>query len=191
LTHEALTALRQLRRIQPKTEHVFESVRTVVGLNKWLKSLCERAKIKTRGRIRFHLIRKYTFSQLSASGMNAWEAKLCIGKTIPLDILTYLKGQEEILREKFISAEDRLTLSGFTNSNHTKLGKVSEEIEELKEIIKDQAKEKRQQDIKIEVLTDEVEKQERLIQGLRAIATNLQRTVEILSESLGKEKRKA
>lgn len=156
LTHEALSALRELRRIKPKAKYVFEgrngTYLTEDALNDWLKSLRRRAKIKKRGKIRFHLIRKFTFSQLSASGMNQFESKLCVGKSIPNDILTYLKGQEEVLREKFMNAEPRLTLSGMTNGNHTKLGEVTEKIETLETIVRDQEKELQKANIKVEVL---------------------------------------
>ena len=109
---------------------------------------------------------KFTLSQLSASGMNQWEARLCVGKSIPVDILTYLKNQSENLREKFMVAEPRLTLSGMTNSNHTKIEEMTERMETLERIVTDQAKEKRAQDIKIEVLTDAITEQQELIQFL-------------------------
>jgi len=191
LTHEAITALRELRRIQPKTEHVFESVRTVVGLNKWLKSLCERAKIKTRGKVRFHLLRKYTFSQLSASGMNQWEAKLCVGKTIPLDILTYLKGQEEILREKYVHAEPRLTLSAMTNGNNLRLGDINEKIGTMEQIITDQERKIKQQDLKIDVLTRTLESRQQKFEDFEQIIGVLQKTIKHLTKSLGEAERKA
>jgi hypothetical protein len=123
----------------------------------------KRAKIKTRGKIRFHLMRKFLFSQLSSSGMNAFESKLCIGKTIPADVLTYLKGQEEILREKFIKAEQRFTLTGVTNSHYGNLSEITEKMKTLETIITDQEKERRKQDIKIDVLTGSLTKLEETI----------------------------
>jgi len=110
------------------------------ALNDWLKSLVKRAQINTRGKIRFHLIRKFLMSQLSSSGMNQWETKLCVGKSIPSDILTYLKDQAQNLREKFVNAEPRFTLTGYTNANHSKIEKLEEEVTLVKESLETLAK---------------------------------------------------
>ena len=178
LTHDAIEALRDWLRVAPESKYVFGgrngNALKVDSLNDWLKSLVRRARINTRGTIRFHLIRKFTMSQLSASGMNQWEAKLCVGKSIPSDILTYLKDQAENLREKFMHAEPRLTLSGLTNGNHAKFGEVTERMETLEEIVKDEAKQKRAQDIKIDLLTDDLMEQKELVQGLYEIIAKLQ-----------------
>ena len=65
-----------------------------------------------------------------------------------------------------------------TNSNHTKLGEVSEKIETLESIVREQEKELRKANVKIEVLTDGLtaaekqlkEQQEQIIKLLKAIA---------------------
>lgn len=178
LTHEAIEALRDWLRVAPESQYVFVGkggeALGVDSLNNWIKSLAKRAKIKKRGKIRFHLIRKFTLSQLSASGMNQWEAKLCVGKSIPIDIMTYLKDQAQNLREKFLIAESRLTLSRLTNGNHTKLGEVNERLETLENIIRDQEKELRKANVKIEVLTDGLKDQDEMVQGLLEIVAKLQ-----------------
>lgn len=79
-------------------------------------------------------------SQLSASGMNQWETKLAVGKSIPSDILTYLKNQAQNLREKFMNAESRFTLTGLTNSNHSKLETMEQEIKDQREALETLAK---------------------------------------------------
>jgi len=166
LTHEAIEALRDWLRVASKGRYVFSGRNgnplKVGSLNKWLKSLARRAKIEKRGKIRFHLLRKFTLSQLSASGMNQWEAKLCTGKMIPSDILTYLKDQTENLRKKFMLAESRLTLTGLTNSHYGKIGEISTKMKELKSILTKQQKEMREQTLKIDVLTDSLTKQEQI-----------------------------
>jgi integrase len=184
LTHEAIDALREWKRVSSESKYVFSGYNgthlTPNALNVWLKSLVKRAKIKARGKIRFHLMRKFLFSQLSSSGMNAFESKLCIGKTIPADLLTYLKGQEENLREKFIKAESRFTLTGITNSHYGNLTEFNEKLMTLEAIITDQEKERRKQDIKIDVLTDSLVKleettkqqKEEIIRLLKTIARN-------------------
>lgn len=144
LTHEAIDALREWRRLTPEAKYLFSGYNgthlTPNALNAWLKSLVKRAKIKTRGKIRFHLIRKFLLSQLSSSGMNQWEAKLCVGKSIPADILTYLKDLTEELRNKFMKAEPRFSLTSYTNSNHTKIEQLSNEVKELRQAMRTIAK---------------------------------------------------
>jgi len=144
LTHECIDALRTWRTVAPQTAYVFsgENGKPLSGdaLNDWLRSLTKRTQIQTRGKVRFHLVRKFLMSQLSASGMNQWETKLCVGKTVPSDILTYLKDQAQNLREKFMNAESRFALSGLTNSNHSKLETMDKEIKEQREALETLAK---------------------------------------------------
>ena len=170
LTHEAIESLRTLKSVASESQYVFTGYNgkhlTRDALNEWLKSLVKRAKIKTRGRIRFHLIRKFLFSQLSASGMNQWEAKLCVGKSVSPDILTYLKDQTQNLREKFMNAETRFTLTGYTNSNHTSISLVSEKVETLESIITKQEVALKEQATKIDVLTKGIQKQNTQIEEL-------------------------
>jgi len=159
LTHESVEALRMLRDITPKSSQYVFSGRngknlTEDALNDWLKSLIRRAKIQTRGKIRFHLVRKFLMSQLSASGMNQWETKLAVGKSIPSDILTYLKDQAQNLREKFMNAESRFALSGLTNANHSKLDVINGKVEEMENIISEQQIEIGELKTKIEAVTN-------------------------------------
>jgi len=188
LTHEALECLRSWKQVAPKSPYVFASYNgshlSSSGLNKWLKSLVDRANIKTRGNVRFHLMRKFLFSQLSASGMNQWEAKLCVGKTVPSDILTYLKDQEAVLRNKFMNAEPRFTLTGFTNANHGKLEAVSEKIETLESIITKQELTIKEQDEKLDVLTKSLAKQQDMIAPLIKMAQI--GSLQVLAEALEK-----
>jgi len=139
LTHEAIECLREWRRITPSSKYLFSGYNgthlTPNALNAWLKSLVNRSKIKTRGKIRFHLLRKFLLSQLSSSGMNQWEAKLCVGKSIPADILTYLKDLTEDLRSKFMKAEPRFTLTRYTNSNHIKMEELEKRMTENEEMM--------------------------------------------------------
>jgi len=163
LTHETIGALRTWKTVAPQSSYVFsgenEKPLSDDALNDWLRSLTKRAKIQTRGKVRFHLIRKFLMSQLSASGMNQWETKLAVGKSIPSDILTYLKNQAQNLREKFMNAESRFTLSGATNSNHTKLDMINGKVEEMENIISTQQIEIRTLNTKIEALTNALVKE--------------------------------
>lgn len=139
LTHEAIESLREWRRVASESKYVFsgynENHLTHDALNAWIKSLVRRAKIETRGKIRFHLIRKFLMSQLSSSGMNQWETKLCVGKSIPTDILTYLKDLTEDLRNKYVNAEPRFALTGFTNMNHSKMEELEKRMNDNEQML--------------------------------------------------------
>jgi len=167
LTLEAIDSLRTWKTVAPKSQYVFSgrngNYLTDDALNDWLKSLVRRGKIETRGKIRFHLLRKFLMSQLSASGMNTWEAKLSVGKTIPSDILTYLKDQTQNLRQKFMNAESRFALSGITNSNHSRIEAMNEKVETLESIIQKQEIQIREQNLKIETLTKGLTRQNKEI----------------------------
>jgi len=185
LTHEAIEALRTWKTVAPQTPYVFsgENGKPLSGdaLNDWLRSLTKRTQIQTRGKVRFHLIRKFLMSQLSASGMNQWETKLAVGKSIPSDILTYLKDQAQNLREKFMNAESRFTLTGLTNSNHSKLDVIDGKVEEMENIISEQQIEIGTLNTKIEVLTKTLTKQSEQIERLM-IAVAKQKAKRIFKE---------
>lgn len=103
--------------------------------------------------------------------MNIWEVKLSVGKSTPRDILTYLKDQTQNLREKFMKAEERFTLTRYTNANHSKIEVMSEELEAYETITQKQEVKIREQDLKIEALTKGlVEANERIEKLMKAVA---------------------
>ena len=67
--------------------------------------------------------------------MAEMNAKLCVGKAIPIDVLTYLKGKTQQLKQEYKEAEKYFVLSGFTNTYHTELDVVKEELVRQKEIL--------------------------------------------------------
>jgi len=141
LTHEAIEALRDWLRVAPLSPYVFPNRTTdkpmrTETLNDIIKKMFARTKRKPRGRIRFHLIRKFLMSQLANAGLNQWHVKLIVGKTIPADILTYLKDQTDMIREEFMRAEERISLTGFTNANHSQLETLQIELQELRSALK-------------------------------------------------------
>jgi hypothetical protein len=73
---------------------------TPQGLNKWLKSQVQKANIVTTGDVRFHLVRKWLMSSLSDAGLNAFEIKLILGKSIPVTDSTYLQTLKKSALEK-------------------------------------------------------------------------------------------
>ena len=134
-----MNTLEDYWKIAPKSEWAFpngtgEKHLSKDGLNYILKSLTEKAKIPLTGQIRWHLLRKFLFSALT-NVMSDMNAKLCVGKAIPTDVLTYLKGKTQQLKQEYKEAEKYFVLSGFTNAYHTELGTVKEELARQKEIL--------------------------------------------------------
>lgn len=74
------------------------------GLNKWLKSMVNKADIKTIGSIKFHLIRKFLMSALSRAGLNEFEIDLVLGKAIEPSKITYLQTLKNDAFEKYKKA---------------------------------------------------------------------------------------
>lgn len=141
LTHEAIQCLREKRRLEPDNIYLWQSngnkAITPEALNAWLRSLAERAKVKSRGKIVFHLLRKVLFSALVNSGMSEINAKICIGKSSGVSVETYLY---PILRKGFVDAHRFFNLTGFSNSNHGLLKAQREELAELRGVMKVLAK---------------------------------------------------
>jgi hypothetical protein len=88
------------------------------GLNKVLKRLVREAAITTTGRIRWHLLRKWLMNTLSRNGLNTWEVKVVLGKTIPTTDLTYLQKIKEDAFEKYKTAYPmNMSLVSYSNNN--------------------------------------------------------------------------
>ena len=80
------------------------------ALNDILKGMVKQASIMTTGDIKFNLMRKFTFSTLQRLGMTDPESRVCVGKTVAPDILTYLINLKNTLLEKYKKAYVGLTL---------------------------------------------------------------------------------
>jgi hypothetical protein len=80
------------------------------ALNDILKGIVKQASIMTTGDIKFNLLRKFTFSTLQRFGMTESESRVCVGKTVSPDILTYLINLKDTLLEKYRKAYVGLTL---------------------------------------------------------------------------------
>jgi len=140
LTHEALETLRQKRELEPDNVYVFQAENrkkpkpiTPEALNYWFRALAEKAQVKTRGKIVFHLLRKQLFSALVNSGMSEINAKICIGKSSGSSIETYMYPK---LREGFKNAHKNFTLDGYTNGEMNKLEALRIKNEELETVMK-------------------------------------------------------
>jgi len=107
---------------------------THAGMGYWLKSLAKRANIVPRGRIHFHMLRKFLMSALANSNINTWHIKLMVGKSISNDIFTYLKNQTKTLREEYKRAEPNFILGEISNGIHNVFEKQAKTIGNLEEI---------------------------------------------------------
>jgi hypothetical protein len=74
------------------------------ALNDILKGMVRQASTMTTGDIKFNLLRKFTFSTLQRFGMTESESRVCVGKTVSADILTYLINLKDTLMEKYKKA---------------------------------------------------------------------------------------
>ncbi|MCJ7632605.1 hypothetical protein MUP77_09470 [Candidatus Bathyarchaeota archaeon] len=101
----------------PEKQQCLWSIGSDIGINHWLKTLYQKAGLKENGSIRFHLIRKYVFDVVySQCGVD--EAKLLVGKEIPLEDATYLQGLEDRLLERYKKfAYPFLKLDGTSQGN--------------------------------------------------------------------------
>lgn len=135
LTPEAIDSLKAWLAIAPESEYVWMSNGkthvTSETVNNQLREIMRKAAIKPRGTVRFHLMRKFLMSQLASAGINQTHVKLLVGKSIPHDILTYLKDVTEQLRTEYMNAYERFALVGYENKNHNR-------IEQLETIVKEQ-----------------------------------------------------
>jgi integrase len=183
LTHEAIQALRAYRDVAKNDNpHVWAGAEwagenqkhlSSDSMNDWLRGLALKAKVEPRGVIRFHLLRKFLFSALVNSGMSEIHAKIIIGKKVPIQDMTYLQSLAPALREGFMSAEQKFTLTGFTNTNHSKIDVISEEVRELKGIIAKQQVEMKERDIKIDALTEALAKESQDVKLLKSAIKKL------------------
>lgn len=86
---------------------------------------------KTGGRIRWHGLRDFLISSLANANTNEWAIKFMVGKKVSKDMKQYLSGLEK--KALYKQVESRITLSGFTNSNHTKLSMIKTEVDSLRQ----------------------------------------------------------
>ncbi len=115
----------------PENQEYLWTTKTKESFSYWLRSLCKEAGIDENGTIRFHLIRKYTFDMVS-SQCGVYEAKLLVGKRIPLSDATYLHNLEDRLLERYKKfAYPFLQLNGTIKSQEGKLEQLTDRVESL------------------------------------------------------------
>jgi len=105
------------------------------SLNWTLKKLAERANLKSRGRLHWHLGRKLVMRTCAQLGINQWNCKMLVGKSLPRDIETYIKGIQ--LKEDFEKLHNVLRLKRDQKDNETAdLKKALMRVEEENAIFK-------------------------------------------------------
>ena len=135
LTPTAVSDVENYLKRVPEDQEYLWSVRSKVGFNNWLKGLFREAGISENGTIRFHLIRKYVFDMVS-SQCGLYEAKLLVGKKIPLADATYLHGLEDRLLEKYKKfASPLLLLNGHRVEQTGKIEVLEEKLAKTSEVL--------------------------------------------------------
>jgi hypothetical protein len=89
------------REIRP-VSNVFDM--TMQGVNNYLQKLANDARIVTTGRVHWHKIRGWVMSCLSRAGMNEFQIKYVVGKTIPMADSTYLQTLKLEIEERYPEA---------------------------------------------------------------------------------------
>ncbi len=173
LPPSAIQDLKDYLKSVPDDKEYLWTSRTKEGFSYWVRSLCSEVGITENGIIRFHLIRKYTFDLVS-SQCGVYEAKLLVGKRIPISDETYLHNLEDRLLERYKKfAYPFLQLNGTIKSQEGKLEKLTDrveslsiEVEEWKKMAIKMKKEKRES-------LERIERIENVVKNLRKTVENL------------------
>jgi hypothetical protein len=73
-------------------------------LNDVIKDLVKKANVSVTGKIKFHLLRKYTMGAVHSAGFDSWETKRLVGKEIPTSDSTYLQKLSHDVDRKYPTA---------------------------------------------------------------------------------------
>lgn len=105
------------------------------SLNWTLKNLAERANLKSKDKLHWHLGRKLVMRTSAQLGINQWNCKMLVGRSIPKDIETYINGIQ--LKEDFEKLHNVLRLSRDQDDHGTEdLKKALMRVEEENAIFK-------------------------------------------------------
>jgi ribosome recycling factor len=78
------------------------------SLNWTLKNLADRSNLKSKRKLHWHLGRKLVMRTSAQLGINQWNCKMLVGKSVPKDIETYINGIQ--LKEDFVKLHNVLRL---------------------------------------------------------------------------------
>lgn len=100
------------------------------------KQLFERAGLSTNKILRWHTFRKLVLRTAVELGINTWSAKMLVGKSVPVDMSTYIKGTN--LKNDFIKLSSVLKLKPTYQGN----GKTKQALDLIFEVLKNLVAEK-------------------------------------------------
>ncbi|MCW4000828.1 MAG: hypothetical protein NWE93_11365 [Candidatus Bathyarchaeota archaeon] len=89
------------------------------SINKYLKRIAGEARIVTTGRVHWHKIRGWVMSTLSRAGLNEFQIKYIVGKTIPVSDSTYLQSLMLEIEERYPQAYELYLNIGAAVSSKT------------------------------------------------------------------------
>jgi len=119
LTPEAVRNLElYLKTVHTTNDKLFDL--SADALNDHLKTLVKMANIQTKGQVKWHLLRKFLFTNL-LKGMDILSAKIIMGKKVESDLATYMQQNEEELRQKFIKVYPFIKLESNGNGRVTRI----------------------------------------------------------------------
>ena len=132
-----------LDRIDKNNEFLFQSNRrgnlSSKRINQILKDLADRAQIKTHGLFRWHIGRKLFIRTCAELGVNAWNAKIMCGKSVSMDIATYINGVR--LKNDFIKVSNVLKLFPKPVANGQTKQMIDVVFQVLRTLVEDKLKE--------------------------------------------------
>lgn len=101
------------------------------ALNDHLRRMVKASAIRTRGKVKWHLLRKFLFSNL-LKAMDLMSAKLIIAKSVGADLLTYLIQHEGTLQNRFKRAYPYIRLA----QNGDRISKAEENLEMYRKLFR-------------------------------------------------------
>ena len=136
------------------------------GCNLLLQKLTQESQIRLTGRIHTHLIRKWTMGNLVKAGLNEWEVRFLVGKSIPISDFTYLTSLQNSIEQKYpeafekylnleTSSESVMNLSKSLEQKDVELKSQKTQLEKLQE---------KYDSLNLEKLLDRLQQLERKLQ---------------------------
>jgi len=140
LTPEAIDSLKAWLVVAPKSAYVWATnsgSRHLSNdqLNQVLKDMAKDSGVKLTGNLRFHGLRKFLMSQLGNAGLNQTHVKILVGKTVSADILTYMQGLTDTLREEYIKAYERFSLIGYQNNAKDRISELEQVVDAQRKLL--------------------------------------------------------
>lgn len=139
ISEESLEQLKvYLPTLRPNNKYLWQSARQGYldeeTINWIIKGLAEKARIQLTGSLRFHCFRKLFLRTAAELGINAWNAKLLVGKSVEKSIATYINGVQ--LREDFVRISNVLRIN--EPQSNAKMPSLEEAVELVMQVQKEE-----------------------------------------------------